>query len=113
MYMLCEGNEDTSFTHINKQTPVRDLDFDERMTNQLTTDRQHGVSGTGQVQAISRPPSSCNVASVTATDSFSSSCCNQLHLSSALVIPEIKCGLCECLIFTLLGVKLRRYSEML
>jgi hypothetical protein len=63
MYMLCEGNADTSCTHINKHLPVRDLYLDERMTNQLTTDRQHGVSCTGQVQAISRSPSSCNVTS--------------------------------------------------
>ena len=62
--MLCKGNAGASCTHINKHSPVRGLYFDERMTNQLTTDRQHGVSGTGQVQAISRSPSSCNVASV-------------------------------------------------
>ena len=64
MYMLCKGNAGASCTHINKHSPVRGLYVDERMTNQLTTDRQHGVSGTGQVQAISRSPSSCNVASV-------------------------------------------------
>ena len=62
--MLCKGNAGASCTHINKHSPVRGLYFDERMANQLTTDRQHGVSGTGQVQAISRSPSSCNVASV-------------------------------------------------
>jgi len=81
MYMLCEGNADTACAHINKHSPVRDLCFDERMTNQLTTDHQHGVSGTGQVQAISRSPSSCNVTSVTVAVSFTSSLCNQLHMS--------------------------------
>jgi len=81
MYMLCEGNADTSCTHINKHSLVRDLYFDERVTNQLTTDRQHGVSGTGQVQAISRSSSSCNVTSVTVADGFTSSLCNQLHMS--------------------------------
>jgi len=81
MYMLCEGNADTSCTHINKHSLVRDLHFDERVTNQLTTDRQHGVSGTGQVQAISRSPSSCNVTSVTVADGITSSLCNQLHIS--------------------------------
>jgi hypothetical protein len=110
MYLLCEGNEDTSFTHINKHTPVRDVDFDEHVTNQLTTDRQRGVSGTGQVQAISRPLSSCIVASVTATDGFTSSCCNQLDMSPAtLVIPETRFCLSGCVSFTLLDVKLRRY----
>jgi hypothetical protein len=81
MYMLCEGNADTSCAHINKHSPVRDLYFDEHVTNQLTTDRQHGVSGTGQAQAISRSPSSCNVTSVTVADGFTSRLCNQLHMS--------------------------------
>lgn len=49
MCMLCEGNEDTSFTHINKHTPVRDAGFDQCVTNQLTTGRQHGASGSRQV----------------------------------------------------------------
>ena len=87
---------------------MRDLYFDERVTNQLTTDRQHGVSGTGQVQAISRSPSSCNVTSVPAADGLTSSLCNQLHVSPS---TKIKSFLSECPIFTLLGVKLCRYFE--
>jgi len=108
MCMLCEGNADTSCTHINKHSPVRDLCFDERMTNQLTTDCQHGVSGTGQVQAISRSPSSCNVRSVTVAGGLTCSLCNQLHLSPS---TRIKTCLSECPISTLLDVKLCRYSE--
>lgn len=106
--MLCEGNADTSCMHINKHSPLCDLYFDERMTNQLTTDRQHGMSGAGQIQAISRSPSSCNVISVTVADGFTSSLCNQLRVSPS---TKIKSFLSKCPIFTLLGVKLCRYFE--